>query len=75
MKRIWLSEEGMFGVATVLLCGIGGSFLLVPAAILSILMGAGRIGEVTVVAGVLIGTVAFGRALVLQRRRYAAHIE
>jgi uncharacterized membrane protein len=74
MKRIWMAEVGMFAAAAVLLCGIGGSFLLVPVAILSILMGAGRIGEVTVVAGVLVGTVAFGRALVLQRRRYAAQI-
>jgi hypothetical protein len=75
MKRIWMSEEGMFAVATVLLCGIGGSFLLVPAAILSILMGASRISEVTVVADALVGMVAFGRALVLQRRRYAANID
>lgn len=65
----------MFAVAMVLLGGIGGSFLLAPAAILSVLMEASRLGEVTVVAGVLVGIVAFGRALVLQRRRYAAHID
>lgn len=70
MKKYWSSESTMFAVATVLLGSTGGGFILVPAAMFAILMtGDGAVALVSAAAG--IGTVAFVRAMVLQRQRYA----
>lgn len=70
MKKVWMSESAMFAVATVLLMATGGAFLFAPAAMFAILM-VDRVAVVLVVIAGGIGTVAFVRAVLLQRQRYA----
>lgn len=71
IQTMWASEQRMFTVATVLVLGGGGMFVFAPLVAFAVLMS-GPAAQIAVVSTVTAGCIAFVRALILQRRRYAA---
>ena len=69
IQRTWDSEQRMFAIATVLIAGSGGMFVLAPLVAFAVLM-TGAVAQIAVVSAITFGCVAWGRALILQRRRY-----